>query len=87
MSEEEKEILHYLEGAIDTYIEGAKVTKVEMSVKDDEILLNYIDKQQKVIDLMAKHICDYGKVCTYNYGATRPEQWKEYFYRKVEEEK
>lgn len=49
MSEEEtiERILHYLEGAINTYIEGTKVTKVEISVEDDEILLNYISNLQK----------------------------------------
>lgn len=58
MTEEEiiERILHYLEGAINTYIEGTKVTKVQISVEDDEILLNYISNLQKELDKKDKVI-------------------------------
>lgn len=47
MNKEEREIIYTLEGSINTYIEGTKVTKVQLSIKQSEILLNLIYKLQE----------------------------------------
>ena len=76
MSKEEKEVLK-------TFKSGLGLTGAEQ-----EILSNYIDKQQKVIDLMADKLIEYE---LYEYDATIKRKWKkktiEYFYKKAEEEK
>lgn len=89
MNKEEKEIIHTLEGSINTYIEGTKVIRVQLTTKQAEILLNLIsklqkelDKKDKVIDLMADYI--YCKTDFTTVGKKRTV--KEYFYKKAEEE-
>lgn len=47
MNEEEKFIIYTLEGSINTYIEGTKVIRVQLTTKQAEILLNLISKLQK----------------------------------------
>ena len=50
MNEEEKFLIHTLEGSINTYIEGTKVIRVQLTTKQAEILLNLISKLQKELE-------------------------------------
>ena len=50
MNEEEKFIIYTLEGSINTYIEGTKVIRVQLTTKQAEILLNLISKLQKELE-------------------------------------
>ena len=56
MNEEEKFLIHTLKGSINTYIEGTKVIKVQLTTKQAEILLNLISKLQKELDKSNKRI-------------------------------
>lgn len=61
---------------------------LEMDMLDNtqiELLLNYIDKLQKVIDLMADYTYEHDISTTGLYEWRDNEQIKEYFYKKAEE--
>jgi len=59
MNKEEREIIYTLEGSIDTYIEGTKVIKVQLTTKQAEILLNLISKLQKENEELKEKIKEY----------------------------
>ena len=52
MSEEEKKAIDLLKHCQNTYIEDTKVTKVELTTKEAETILNLIEKQQKEIEVL-----------------------------------
>ncbi len=63
----------------------------ELFYEDEEELLKELDKKDKVIELMAKHIGEYGLICgncmnVECIGKKQKDCIKEYFYKKVEEE-
>lgn len=108
MNEEEKKAIRQLEGCRDFWREqlekpiiseeDAKMANKE--IEHDTILLNLIDKQNKVIDEMAYCIYNY-QICDYEIQDNRDRkcEWiaddedrpcedciKQYFMRKVEED-
>ena len=57
--------------------------KKAIDIQDLKILLNLIDKQQKVIDLMAEYLNENNR----EFWTDDIEETKQYFYKKAEEEK
>ena len=89
MSEEEKEAVKILEDEDNIIVKiGYNDYGVEhiRKIYDDgekERILNLIDKQQKVIDLMAEYLNENNR----EFWADDIEEAKQYFYKKAEEEK
>lgn len=88
MNEEEKKAIEEIKEMIN-YIDKNGNMYCDNEDRDNvQILLNLLDKKDKVIDLMSELLCgidvmnELGKE-SWNWNK---EQMKEYFYKKVEEE-
>lgn len=83
MSEEEKQAIETMHTIVEF---GGDNLLCKEHRKRLQIVLNLIEKQNKVIDKMLEHIHIHTAFSTnLPYGATK-EEWKDYFYREVENE-
>lgn len=91
MNEEEKELINNIERALNlSEVKGDLVTIIyNYIVKATINLINKlqdkVDRQDKVINLMAEKLVEDSDVFNYQHSMTE-EKWKEYFYKEVEKE-
>lgn len=93
MNKEEKEAIEYFKSNLEMTKEMGKRWGFEEEIKNNEIVLNLIQKQEEIIDKMAEHLADIIKnddnaslLPFYDYQENLKEEVKEYFKKEVEKD-
>lgn len=81
MTEEEKEVIRMIKTGLEVKVEGTQIETIILKRKSAEIVLNLIQKQEKIIDKMAEQL----SIAQDRYEYMTPEEVIKSVERQVEE--